>query len=131
LLDSKKKVGAYDKDENRYKDKQENYDDDEVDDYHPSLSSYGDSPYSGFSPAEGNYRTRARWPSPSPSSSSSSLFLSSPPSSYDDFMNGNDLSRFEFPKYIFKILIFLPCYFYVLVLFPHHYHPFHMITVQC
>jgi hypothetical protein len=94
LLDSKKKVGAYDKDENRYKDKQENYDDDEMDDYHPSLSSYGDNPYSGFSPAEGNYRTRARWPS----SSSSSLFLSPPPSSYDDFMNGNDLSRFEFPN---------------------------------
>jgi hypothetical protein len=95
-LDPKKKVAANDKDEYRYKNKYENDDDDDVDDQYASFSSYADNRYSAFSPPEGNYRTRTRWPTPAPAPPSQS-FLPPPSSSYDDFMNGNDWPRFEFP----------------------------------
>jgi hypothetical protein len=95
-LDLKKKVAANDKDENRYKNKYENDDDDDVDDQHASFSTYADNRYSAFSPPEGNYRTRTRWPTPAPAPPSQSFFPP-PSSSYDDFMNGNDWPRFEFP----------------------------------
>jgi hypothetical protein len=96
-LDSKKKVGAQDKDDNynRQKNKYENYDndDDDVDDNHMSLSSYADNRYSAsaFGPPENNYRTRERWPA-SPFLQPSQL------SSLDDFVSGNDWPRFEFSK---------------------------------
>jgi hypothetical protein len=96
-LDSKKKLGAQDKDDNqnRRKEKYENYDndDDEVDDNHMSLSSYADNRYSAsaLGPLENNYRTRERW--------SASPFLQPTQSfSLEDFLSGNDLPRSEYSK---------------------------------
>jgi hypothetical protein len=85
-LDLKKKIVAYDKDDSHKKNKDENEDeDDHVDDSYSALASYAHDRYSTFNPPEGNYRTRSRWPA-----------AASPSSSYDDFPNGNDWSRFGY-----------------------------------
>ncbi len=85
--DAKKNTVDPDNDDNRRKEKVA-YDDDEDDDLIGALS-YTENRYSPFNnPPEGNYRTRARWPAQPPSSLSP----------FDDFTNGNDWPRSEFPK---------------------------------
>jgi hypothetical protein len=100
-LDSKKKIGAYDKDDDRKKDKQKyNYDDDDYDDRvedntYSALTANGKNRYSTFNQPEGNYRARSRWPSSSSAGAGASLLPLSP-SSNDDFAHGNDWSRYEY-----------------------------------
>jgi hypothetical protein len=85
--DAKKNTVDPDNDDNRRKEKVA-YDDDEDDDLIGALS-YTENRYSPFNnPPEGNYRTRARWPAQPPSSLSP----------FDDFTNGNDWPRSEFPN---------------------------------
>jgi hypothetical protein len=100
--DSKKKVVDQDKDGNRHKNKHDNNnnnnnndddDDDDVDDSHLLLSTYADNRYG---PSEESYRTRSRWPSPPPSQPALPVIPSV--SAFNDFIGGNDWSRFEFPS---------------------------------
>jgi hypothetical protein len=106
-LDAKKNTVDANNDDNRRRIKFLHDDDeeDDVDDHLVGALSYADNRYSPFNAPEGNYRTRARWPAQSSSAASSFLLPPPPPptspsssSPFDDFINGNDWSRLEYPN---------------------------------
>ncbi len=86
-LDAKKKVVVQDKDEDE---------DDTIDDHYIPRGSYAHNRYTGFNPAEGNYRTRSRWSGSSPSALPAPVVAL--PSSYEEFMDENDWSPFGYGK---------------------------------